>query len=66
MTVPDIVKQILKQEGITQNQLAKQLGVSRQAVFNMLNKDNVTVTSVVKILHAVGYDFIIEKRRNNR
>ena len=66
MIISAIIKQILKQENIPQSELARRLGVSRQAVNIMLNNDNMTMNTAVKMIHAVGYDFYIEKRRNNR
>ena len=40
--------------------------MSKQAVNNLLSREDMRMSTVLHILHAVGYDFIIEKRRNNR
>ena len=66
MTIPEIVKTILKQEGVTHKQLADKLGVSRQFVSHVMKQEDMRINTVVRILHAVGYEFIIEKRRNSR
>ena len=66
MTIPEILRKILEQEGISHSEVARRLGISRQAVNNVLLREDARMSTVLHILHAVGYDFIIEKRRNNR
>lgn len=63
MTIPDIVRTILREEHITQKQLADKLGVTKQMVSKILKQEDMRINTVVRILHAVGYEFIIEKRR---
>lgn len=66
MTIPQIIQTILEQEGITQTEVGRRIGKSKQAVNNMLARDDMRMSTVLHILHAIGYDFIIEKRRNHR
>ena len=66
MTIPEILRTILKQEGISQTEVGRRIGKSKQAVNNMLSRDDMMMSTVIHILHAVGYDFIIEKRRNSK
>lgn len=66
MTIPKIIRTILEQEGISQTEMGRRLGLSKQAVNNLLSREDMRMSTVLHILHAIGYDFIIEKRRNNR
>ena len=63
MTIPEIVKDIIKEEHITQTHLAKKLGVSKQMVSHIMKQQDMRINTVVKILHAIGYDIFIQKRR---
>lgn len=66
MTMNDILKQIAKNEGLTQSELARRMGISKQALSKMLNQEDIRVSTVIKIIRPLGYEFIIEKRRNSR
>ena len=66
MTMIDIFKQILKQEGISQSELARRMGISKQALSKLLKQDDLLVSTVIKVIRPLGYEFIIEKRRNNK
>lgn len=66
MTIPQIIETILKQEGISQTEVGRRLGISRQAVNKIFAQEDMRMSTVLHILHAVGYDFIVEKRRNSK
>ena len=52
----------MRDEGVTQNQLAKKMKVSRQAVSEMLRGDgDMKLSTVLFILETLGYKFNIEK-----
>lgn len=61
MSIQEIILDIMEQEGITKNELAKRLGISRQAVSQMLSQDDMKMSTVVTILFELGYVFNIEK-----
>ncbi len=53
--VTEAIAQAMKERGVTQSDLARQLGISRQAVSALLQGRNVTVRRVAKVLHALGF-----------
>ena len=62
MLIQNILKNIIRDEGITQNQLAKKLKISRQAVSEMLRSDgDMKISTVLYILETLGYTFQITK-----
>ena len=61
LSIQEIILDIMEQEGITKNELAKRLGISRQAVSQMLSQDDMKMSTVVTILFELGYVFNIEK-----
>lgn len=62
MTIQKILCRIIKNEGITQNELARRLGISKQAVSCMLHKGNdMHLSTVITLLDKLGYTFNIEK-----
>lgn len=61
MAIQDIVKDIMHKEGITQVQLAECLGVTRQAVNQMLNGSDIRVSTLNDILYVMGYRLSIER-----
>ena len=61
MTIQQILLDIMKKEKVTNVELAKQLGVSRQAVQQMLKGDDMKISTVVVILSILGYEFKIVK-----
>ena len=62
MTIQNILCEIMRDEGITQNELAKKLNVSRQAMSKMLHGNgDMRMSTVISILDILGYEFNIEK-----
>ena len=48
------IKEILKEKGITQAELAKRLGVHRVALNSTLNNPNIKLSTLEKIAAAIG------------
>ena len=61
MYIQDIIKKIMRDEGISQIKLAKLLGVSKQAVSKMLKSDDMKISTVIMILTVMGYTFRVVK-----
>lgn len=66
MTIHDIIKDIMKNEGVTQTQLAKKVGVTKQAISHFLNGNDVRLSVVVNILSVLGYQYVIQKNRSRK
>lgn len=66
MTMVDILNKVIEQEGLTKTELAKRMGISRQALSKMMKQQDIRVSTVIKIIRPLGYEFIIEKRRNHK
>ena len=63
MTFSEIVKTMLKQSGMTQKELADRLGFASQGgVANVLRKDDMLVSMVLKVLDQFGYTLAIVKK----
>lgn len=50
------IKEILKERGITQAELAQRLGVHRVALNSTLNNPNIKLSTIEKIADAIGCD----------
>ena len=51
------IKDILKQRGLTQNELAEMLGINRVSLSRILsNKNDMRVSTITKIADAIGCD----------
>lgn len=62
MLIQNIIRNIMRNEGVTQNELAKKMKVSRQAVSEMLRSDgDMKLSTVLFILETLGYTFQITK-----
>ena len=62
MTVQDILCDIMRNEGVNQNEMAKKLNISRQAMSQILHgKGDIKMSTVISILDELGYVFRIEK-----
>ena len=61
MTIQGIIRDIMQRESITQIELSKRIGVSRQAIQQMLKGEDMKMSTVVMLLSALGYDFKIER-----
>lgn len=66
MTIHEIIKDIMKNEGVTQTQLAKKVGVTKQAISHFLNGNDVRLSVVVNILSVLGYQYVIKKNGSRK
>lgn len=55
MNMADIIKDIMKRQGINQKKLADRVGISKQAVSQMLNSEDMKVSTARMLLGALGY-----------
>lgn len=59
MKAVDIVIKKIDESGMTQNEAAKLVGVSRQNLWDKLNKGNPRFNSMERIMNAFGYEIRI-------
>ena len=59
----DVIKDVMKIEGVNQTELAERIGAKRQAVQQMLGRksQNMRVETMLKLVKALGYDVAITK-----
>ncbi len=62
MDMSAYVKQIMREEGITQSELASRVQLSRQRVFDILKRNNSNFNSVKNIMKALGRETIISRK----
>jgi hypothetical protein len=58
----EYVKQIMREEGITQCELASRVRWSRQRVFDILKRNNSNFNSVKTIMGALGRETVISRK----
>lgn len=59
-----IIKQIMEEEGITQKELSKRLGLrSQSSITAYLRTDSMKVDKLVGMLRAMGYELVIRGKR---
>lgn len=51
-----LVNETIKNTGVTKTHIAKQLGVTRQQIDNILAKQNFSIDDANKLLNVVGYE----------
>lgn len=62
MLIQNIIRNIMRDEGVTQIELSRKLKVSKQAVSEMLKSDgDMRLSTVLFILETLGYTFQITK-----
>ena len=59
------LKKLMKEEKITQQQIADALGISRQAVRKIFTKKNFSFQDAQKILDIMNYSLDINFRKND-
>ncbi len=59
------VKDAIIKSGYKKNWIADQMGISRQAFSNFLNKANFSINDANKILEIIGYETITEIHKIN-
>ena len=63
MLFGEVVKKIIKEQGLTQREVATKAGYDTQgALANMLSKQNITLATALKILNALGYSLAVVKK----
>ncbi len=62
----DIVKEILKDSNMSQNDLAEKLEVKQSNITGLLNRyDTMKVSSLVEMIEAMGYELIVRDTRKD-
>ena len=61
MNIQDILKDIMRNEGVSQVELARRMGFTKQAMSAMLKQKDMKVSTVVMLLYELGYCFEIKK-----
>lgn len=62
MEVIEYIKQTMKEEGVTQMELGRRTGLTRQSVFDVLSRANPNFNTVRRIFNALGRDIDIRKK----
>lgn len=62
MEMQEIILDIMQKEGVSKAQLAKAIGVTRQAMSQMLTAGDMKLSTVTAILSALGYEIIVDKK----
>lgn len=67
MNANEIVKNLIKQSNFTQTTLAKAMGYNTQSgIASRLNKNDMGVSLLVKMLDILGYDLVIQPKKRGR
>lgn len=67
MKANEIVKSLIKQSDFTQTTLAKAMGYNNQSsIANRLNKNDMGVSLLAKMLDVLGYDLVIQPKKPGR
>ena len=65
MPIQEILMIILKKEKMSQYRLAKEVGVTKQAISQMLKAKDMRLSLLLKILDVLDYEFVIRKVKRN-
>ena len=65
MPIQEIIMMILKKERMSQYRLAKEVGVTKQAISQMLKAKDMKLSLLLKILDILDYEFVIRKVKQN-
>lgn len=58
------LKKLMIDESVSQKQIADHLGIAPQGMTKILNKKNLSLDDLKKILNVIGYDLDIEFIKN--
>lgn len=65
--IGEAIKKAMKDTNTTQTQMARLVGAKSQSVISeRLKMSNLSIDTVVEMLDAIGYDLVIEKRKQGR
>jgi transcriptional regulator with XRE-family HTH domain len=62
MNHKDTIKELLRSTNTTQAQLGQRVGLTQQAISNYRNRDDILLSTYVRIINALGYDIKIVRR----
>lgn len=59
-----ILRTLISEEGVTQQELANRIGVSRQALSQILNRNEfgIRYETFLRIVEALGYELVLRKK----
>ena len=61
-----LIKGALKTRGMTQSQMAAELGISHQTFKNRLSRNSISVTAAVDMLDMLGFDLCAIDRESGK
>ena len=62
----DVIRAAMKERGLTQMALAKEIGMSQNNLSNIINRTRMSVVSVKELLDAMGYDLVVVDRKTGK
>lgn len=62
MEITEYIKAAMREEGVTQIELGKRTGLTRQSVFDMLSRANPNFVTVRRVFNALGREVDIERK----
>ena len=67
MKIGEAIKQALKNQKTTQQQLADRIGAKSQSVIaQRLRTDNLSINTVIEMLDGIGYEMVIQEKKRGR
>ena len=63
MKLGHIIKTILVQKDTTAKHTAKMMGISPQALGNMMSRENITISSLIRMLDVLDYEVVVQPRK---
>lgn len=66
MKFNQIIKAAMKETNRTQEMLGNELGMKQNAVSNMLNRKEPSLTTFREALEAMGYEIVVQKKTQGR
>ena len=65
MKAKELIKDLIKQNGLTMTGVGKAIGLTQQAMWNLLNmgdRKNITVERMNEILDVMGYKLVVVQK----
>lgn len=66
LTLKYFVKSILRKEGLRQTEVAKQLSMSKQSLYKLLNKKTFNFEDLKKLCDILDYDLVITLKKKEK